>query len=421
MIHLISWLTLIPLFFGNPFFLSNPHDSPSPFHAIDAPFISPYTLPTDTSQPEIKVINLVKTPYCACNQLPKKVNESSGLQWIANGWWTHTDSQGKPEIYALDSSGCNIIKTIRFKEAVNNDWEDITIDDNYIYIGDFGNNLGKRKDLTIYRIRKEAVDSKSSLEVSSEKIGFKWDDQTDFSPRDRKQNFDCESMFSAGGRLWFFSKDWGDNQTRLYCLNEWKDGESLKPIQKIDIGGLVTGADYSAKDNLLALIGYDFYAPVIWLIPGFDPNQPSIKYIVRINLVTLFGAQTEGIAFRPDGKLFFSCEETPIIKASLFSLNPKEFLPELKINAQDTTLPFIVSTIRIGDKNEGEVAIEGKNQRSFSASLLNRKGERLAKGSTKTGKLKLVISEKESSGKLLLVKIEENDKVYYIKVTRFQN
>lgn len=417
MIQFISWLTLLPLLFNASGFPKNTPEQSSGTRISH----SLYQQKTDTIQPEIKVINLVKAPYCSCNQLPDKVNETSGLQWMANGWWTHNDSQGEPEIYALDSSGCKIIKTIRFKEAINSDWEDITVDDKYIYVGDFGNNIGKRKDLTIYRINKEAINSSRSIEVQSEKIGFKWDDQTDFSPRDRKQNFDCEAMFSAGKKLWFFSKDWGDNQTRFYCMDSWKDGESLKPIQKINIGGLVTGADYFEKEKLLALIGYDFYAPVIWLIPEFNPNQPTIKHIIRINLVTLFGAQTEGIAFRPDGKLFFSCEETPIIKASLFSLDPKKYLPELRIDSQDTTLPYIVSVLHTNDNNQGEIEIEGKSSLSFSATLQNRKGDQLTKESTNNGKLKLVISKKDSSSKLLVVRIEEGEKTYYIKVKRTQD
>ncbi len=417
MIQFISWLTLFPLLLNASGFPKNTpeqNSGTSISHSL-------YQQKIDTIQPEIKVINLVKAPYCSCNQLPDKVNETSGLQWIANGWWTHNDSQGEPEIYALDSSGCKIIKTIRFKEAINSDWEDITVDDKYIYVGDFGNNIGKRKDLTIYRINKDAIHSKKSTEVISEKIGFKWDDQTDFSPRDRKQNFDCEAMFSAGKKLWFFSKDWGDNQTRFYCLDSWKDGESLKPIQKINIGGLVTGADYFEKEKLLALIGYDFYTPVMWLIPEFEPTHPLIRNMIRINMVTLFGAQTEGIAFRPDGKLFFSCEETPIIKASLFSLDPKKYLPELRINAQDTTLPFIVSKLHLTEDNQEAIDIENKNSLSFSAILLNKKGEPLVKASTNNGKLKLAISKKDSSSKLIMVKIEEGEKTYYIKVKRNQD
>ena len=46
------------------------------------------------------------------------------------------------------------VRTIKIDNAKNDDWEELAEDDEFIYIGDFGNNNGKRKNLCIYIIRK---------------------------------------------------------------------------------------------------------------------------------------------------------------------------------------------------------------------------------------------------------------------------
>jgi hypothetical protein len=43
------------------------------------------------------------------------------------------------------------LKTLKVN-AKNTDWEALTNDGNNFYIGDFGNNDGSRRDLTIYKV-----------------------------------------------------------------------------------------------------------------------------------------------------------------------------------------------------------------------------------------------------------------------------
>ncbi|WP_240743145.1 hypothetical protein, partial [Ilyomonas limi] len=87
--------------------------------------------------------------------LNTKLNETSGLLWWNNQVWTHNDSGGEPALYAVDSSTGKIIRKVTVSNATNIDWEDLAQDDNYIYIGDFGNNAqGNRNDLKIYKVKK---------------------------------------------------------------------------------------------------------------------------------------------------------------------------------------------------------------------------------------------------------------------------
>ena len=72
----------------------------------------------------------------------------------------------------------------------NYDWEEISSDSLFIYVGDFGNNVnGNRTDLHILRIEK------NSLLINSpviDTISFTYSDQTDFTPTgSNNTDFDC--------------------------------------------------------------------------------------------------------------------------------------------------------------------------------------------------------------------------------------
>ena len=86
--------------------------------------------------------------------LPDEVDENSGLAYLNGKLWTINDSGGLPVLYALDTTNGQIVQRIAIANAVNIDWESLADDDQYIYIGDFGNNSGNRDDLSIYRVLK---------------------------------------------------------------------------------------------------------------------------------------------------------------------------------------------------------------------------------------------------------------------------
>ena len=95
--------------------------------------------------------------------LPPILNEISALEYEKEdknvaSFWGLNDSDSKPELYRFNAKTGEIINTIFITNAPNIDWEEISSDDNRIYFADFGNNLGKRKDLTIYFIDKKNID-----------------------------------------------------------------------------------------------------------------------------------------------------------------------------------------------------------------------------------------------------------------------
>ena len=98
-----------------------------------------------------------------------EITESSGIasSLCQEGvFWTHNDSGNDAFIFAINLKG-NRLGTWRVTGARNEDWEDIaTYKDGtgtcYLYIGDIGNNQGKRPDPRIYRVREPIVSAQSA-------------------------------------------------------------------------------------------------------------------------------------------------------------------------------------------------------------------------------------------------------------------
>ena len=97
--------------------------------------------------------------------LPEETKETSGLLFFDSKIITHNDSGNNANLFEIDSLSGNLLRTISISNATNIDWEDITEDENHIYIADIGNNNGNRIDLKIYKILKS--DFKKSTSVSA--------------------------------------------------------------------------------------------------------------------------------------------------------------------------------------------------------------------------------------------------------------
>ena len=88
--------------------------------------------------------------------LGKDLIETSGLEVYGVNLITHNDSGDKPKLYIFNPRG-KLIKSVRFHDIKNKDWEDIAADEDHYYIADTGNNFGNRKNLKIYILTKELI------------------------------------------------------------------------------------------------------------------------------------------------------------------------------------------------------------------------------------------------------------------------
>ena len=237
--------------------------------------------------------------------LPEDVLESSGLIYYNNKLITHNDSGNSPRLYEVDTLSSQIIRTITIDNATNIDWEDITQDDTYIYIGDFGNNTGNRQDLTVYRVAKSDYDVSNT--ISAERIDFSYEDQTDFTEI-QNSDWDAEGMVDFKTQLLIFTKQWQTNGTVAYSIPKIPGSYSAKNMGFYDVSGLVTGAAYNKFSNVLMLLGYSsqlqpFIVRISELPKNFSFNGTEEKLGLGIGF-----SQVEGITYSDSNTYYVSSE-----------------------------------------------------------------------------------------------------------------
>lgn len=260
--------------------------------------------------------------------LPSKVKESSGIISYRDKIWTHNDSGDRPRLYELTADGGEITRQILI-EGDNEDWEDITQDEAFIYVGDFGNNEGKRQDLAIYKIAKvNLLEEKDEIEAI--KLDFEYPDRLDFNPPAYKHNFDCEAITSFDDSLFIFSKNYLDKQCRVYSLSKDESQQTARLLDKFDTKGLITGAAIDKERGVLALLGYNLdptltqFGPFVWLFWDF-PNHDFFKgKSKRVNLPLI--AQAEGIAYWKEDKFLISTEKMRMTKGKLMVMETAQWM-----------------------------------------------------------------------------------------------
>ena len=110
-------------------------------------------------------------------ELNSLLSETSGLVSWGGEIWTHNDNTDT-SVYALDPINGTISGTYALPGVTNVDWEELSQDETYLYVGDFGNNTyGNRKDLKILRISKNSL-LNNSPQIDT--ISFSYPNQTDF-------------------------------------------------------------------------------------------------------------------------------------------------------------------------------------------------------------------------------------------------
>ncbi len=219
------------------------------------------------------------------------ISESSGL--VASRrhpgvFWTHNDSGNSPAIFAIKADG-TVLGRYRIKGAKNVDWEDIAIDDaGHLYIGDVGDNFGRHKSRTIYKIVEPdpTVERKSTVKVL-EAMHFRYKDQRP----------DCEALFFHKGRPYIITKHFLGWAT-LFRVGDPIGGVCpLEAICKLPATA-VTAADISADGKRLAVLGYGYLAV-------FDVGEDLADLAKTVPKRVTFPAkyQTEACAFDGDDVL----------------------------------------------------------------------------------------------------------------------
>lgn len=236
--------------------------------------------------------------------------EVSGTETVSGSdlLWMLNDGGNAPKLYGLNRQG-KIITELKIK-AKNNDWEDLTSDKNgNLYIGDFGNNLSKRKNLAILKVN--AKDLKNDSLVSIERISFRYPDQVQFPPIREQLFFDSEAFFHYNDSLYIFTKsrvrkDYG--LTKLYKIPAKKGDHEAELIASFntctDIDCWITSADINEDTGQVVLLT----SRSVWLFTDFKSDDFFAG--TSMELPFEHASQKEGVCFKDDRTLYITDEKS---------------------------------------------------------------------------------------------------------------
>jgi len=241
--------------------------------------------------------------------LPKRLNEVSGNETITASdlIWMINDSGNSTKLYGVNEKG-KIIKELKIN-AKNNDWEDITSDkEGNLYIGDFGNNENKRKNLSILKILKESLNNSRKIDV--ERISFKYENQQIFPPKKKDLYFDCEAFFHYRDSLFLFTKSrvkGNFGKTNLYKIPAKQGNYTAKLVSSFntcpEIDCWITGADICNDGKKVALLT----SKSVYLFTDFKNSDFFNGTVTGFPLNHI--SQKEGICFKNDSTIYITDEK----------------------------------------------------------------------------------------------------------------
>ncbi|HYH87570.1 MAG TPA: hypothetical protein VEX60_19095 [Pyrinomonadaceae bacterium] len=270
------------------------------------------------------------TPVLLAELKERAVKESSGIAASRTSpgvFWTHNDSGDGSFVYAFDREGRSR-GVWRVEGARAHDWEDIACGPgpvrgvSYIYIGDIGDNGGKREGIVVYRFAEPSIEAvaddakrKTPLAtVNAEALHLKYPDGS--------HNAEALMVHPVSGDIYVVTK--GAREAGVYKMSaSAAEVGTLTRVATIRgpgfFGVLITGGDISPDGRRIALCdyatGYELRLP-----DGAGQNFDDIWK--QTPLVVSLGARMQGeaVCYRPDGAALLATSEglpTPLIEVTL--------------------------------------------------------------------------------------------------------
>ena len=254
--------------------------------------------------------------------LPKALDEASGAETTVNSdyIWMLNDGGNSPKLYGVSSKG-KLKKELKI-DAKNNDWEDLTSDEEgNLYIGDFGNNDSKRKNLAILKVKNKALNDKGKIDI--DRISFSYPNQDKFPPKNKNLYFDCEAFFYFNNNLYLFtksrvSKDFG--KTTLYKVPAKKGKHVAERLGTFNTCSTmdcwITSADISADGKTVVLLS----PKSIWAFTNFKGDDFFNGTSTEIPLSGRY-SQKESVCFKDNNTLYISDEKAHGSDGNLYKLS----------------------------------------------------------------------------------------------------
>lgn len=275
----------------------------------------------------------------------KPINEMSGFvksRTYRDVYWVNNDSGDIPRIFAVNKNGNVIMPAYMQNEfyadikeegkkpfagieillAANQDWEDIAVDDDHIYIADLGNNANARRDMGVYMLYEPNPRVTLASRVLKH-IPIRYPEQKEYPAR--QWHFDSESMFVADGNLYFLSKHrqpgelskWeaGVNLYRLDSYDTLKANVLTKVDSFADLS-VATGADVSPNGKHLAVVTYS----ALWVFEKTGDAQWLSGKASELPLDYNVTKQAEAVCWDDDETILISNEQREIFEIKLMDI-----------------------------------------------------------------------------------------------------
>lgn len=206
--------------------------------------------------------------------------------------WVIEDAGNKNILYGLNTNGA-IDKEIEITNVENKDWEDLTSDNlGNIYIGDFGNNKGKRDSYAIYKVSNP---EKATTTATAEIIEFKL-------PKKMKAE-DFESFFLFGNRFYIFSKE--TKKFKILSVPNVAGSHTATLVSEFNLEGKdnkITSADISDDGKKIVLLNHE----KLWLLTDFKGDAFFEGTITQVPFD--HNSQKEGICFKTNTSVLITDE-----------------------------------------------------------------------------------------------------------------
>ncbi len=234
------------------------------------------------------------------------LSEASGLvasRATPGRFWSHNDS-GTPELIAFDAKG-NVSGRVSISGARVEDWEALASapcgKGSCLYVADIGDNDGKRRDITIYRVPEPA---KAEGSVQAEAV-------VKMSYPDGAH--DAEALLAApDGTLYIVTK--GDTgQVALYRVPPEAKGQSALRLERIgepmtkgtpDANARITDGAISHDGKWVALRTRG----AVMFYPAADFLKGNFREAGRVDLKSLGEPQGEAVAFGASNVVYVAGE-----------------------------------------------------------------------------------------------------------------
>ncbi|MEM9391695.1 MAG: hypothetical protein AAGA02_14550 [Bacteroidota bacterium] len=234
-----------------------------------------------------------------------EINEASGLEvsHVNPGLlWTHNDSGDTSRLFLIQENGENIGE-FYLKGVRNRDWEDIAVgpgpvkNENYIYIGETGDNRTIYEDKYIYRFAEPKADK--SLLINNYDI-------LEFRYPDGNRDAECLMIDPITKDLYIISKR--ERQVHVYLMAYPQHVDSINALVKL--GTLphhnIIAGDISSDGKEIILKTYDEI--LYWQRNAGESVMEALSR-AAVNIPYKSEPQGEAMAWKNDGSGFYTLSE----------------------------------------------------------------------------------------------------------------